>query len=168
MSLVQQAAATTLAAQDDAGLWPYGESSNLGWADNFHTAYVLEALVSTSDQTRLGEEALTRGLEAWKTEFFAGGDALLYPSKPFPLEAHSYASAIDLCCAAAGREPELLDFAQAIADRAIERLWLADEGRFAYRVTRLGTNRREFMRWTNAPMLRALARLISAERPSAP
>jgi hypothetical protein len=49
-----------------------------------------------------------------------------------------------------------------IADKAIRELWMANEGRFAFRLTARGLNRREFMRWTNAPMFRALARLESA------
>lgn len=161
-ALVLQAVQTTLAAQDETGLWPYGEAANLRWADNFHTAYVLEGLVAIADEFGVGEAALATGLNAWRARFLAGGDAGLYPDSLYPLEAHSYASAIDLCCAAASREPSLLDYAEKIAERAIERLWLEREGRFAYRVTRLGTNKRVFMRWTNAPMLRALTRLLTA------
>lgn len=155
---------TTIAAQDERGLWPYGAGSNLTWADNFHTAYVLEGLHSTAAVFGVGEEALRRGLDAWRGAFFDDrGSARLYPDSPYPLEAHSFASAIDLCCAVRERDGTLLPFAERIAERAIELLWMEREGRFAYRVTRLGRNRREYMRWTNAPMLRALSRLLGTQ-----
>ena len=153
---------TTIRAQDPRGLWPYGAGVNLTWADNFHTAYVLENLIEVQRSFDVGEDALRAGLRAWRQAFFnSNGGARLYPDERFPLEAHSFASAIDLCCAAADADPGYSDFAELIARRAVELLWLPREGRFGYRVTRLGTNRREFMRWTNAPMLRALARLLS-------
>jgi hypothetical protein len=159
--LAGEALETTIAAQDNLGLWAYGDAANLKWADNFHTAYILEGLVATARAFGVGEPALRAGLPAWRESFFESADARLYADSPYPLEAHSYASAIDLCVAAAPLKPELIEFAERVAGRAIERLWLDREGRFAYRVTRLGTNRREFMRWTNAPMFRALARLVS-------
>lgn len=164
-AIAEEAAAavqTTLTAQDDRGLWPYGAGSNLAWADNFHTAYVLEGLHATMSAFAVGKEALRAGLDAWRGAFFdADASARLYPDSPYPLEAHSFASAIDLCVRARDVDPGLPEFGRQIAQRAVDLLWLEDEGRFAYRVTGRGRNRREFMRWTNAPMLRALARLLS-------
>ena len=160
-----EAAQTTIDAQDERGLWPYGAAANLAWADNFHTAYVLEGLHATARAFGVGHDALAAGLDAWRSAFFdAEGSARLYPDSPYPLEAHSFASALDLCVSARNLDPTLIAFGQRIALRAIELLWLPGEGRFAYRVTRLGRNRREFMRWTNAPMLRGLARLLSVSR----
>lgn len=157
-----EAAETTISAQDERGLWPYGVGSNLGWADNFHTAYILEGLHATASVFGVGMQALEAGLPEWRSRFFDdSAGARLYPDSPYPLEAHSFASAIDLCCTAHDLDPSLIEFGCRIAERAIDLLWLPDEGRFAYRVTALGINRREFMRWTNAPMLRALARLLS-------
>ncbi len=156
------AAETTIRCQDGAGLWPYGEAAGLEWADNFHTAYILENLLHTDRVFGIGAEAFATGMEAWRDRFFdADAGARYEPDDPYPQEAHSFASAIDLCCAARGVSEEWLDFADRIAARAIELLWLDEAGRFAYRVSRLGRNDREFMRWTNVPMFRALARLLS-------
>ncbi len=164
--LVAKAVPTTLAAQRSDGLWPYGDAPNLGWADNFHTAYVLESLCRIADAHEIGGDELEHGLEAWIERFFEpDGAARYFPGRRYPLEPHSYASAIDLLLTAAardeGRRAELQRLAERIAHSAIRELWLEDEGRFAFRRGRRSLNRREFMRWTNAPMFRALARLCS-------
>jgi hypothetical protein len=90
---VAGAAATTLARQREDGLWSYGEAPNYAWVDNFHTAYVLEALWHLRSAFGIGAEALRRGLEAWKERFFEpDGWARYFPNRHFPLEAHSCAS----------------------------------------------------------------------------
>lgn len=153
---------TTIRAQDAAGLWPYGDAAGLEWADNFHTAYILENLLHTERVFGVGADAFARGIESWRDRFFdADAGARYEPDDQYPQEAHSFASAIDLCCAAREISPGWLDFGERIAARAIDLLWLEDEGRFAYRISRTGRNKREFMRWTNAPMFRALSRLLS-------
>ena len=150
----------TLVAQEDDGHWPYGVGSDLRWRDNFHTAYVLQGLLETSRVFDTGGESLDRGLATWRRDFFGDrGDALYFPNRAFPLEAHSYASAIDLLCSTG--TPSDLRFAGRVASAAIRELWLPQQGRFAYRRTRAGLNRREFVRWTNAPMFRALCALAS-------
>jgi hypothetical protein len=151
---------STTDAQQAGGHWPYGESSNLRWQDNFHTAYVLQGLFETSRVFAAGTESLERGLRAWRTDFFGpDGEAFYYPDRRFPLEAHSYASAIDLLCATGTASD--IQFADRVASAAIRQLWLPREGRFAYRRTKLGLNQRLFVRWTNAPMFRALCALAS-------
>lgn len=162
---VRAAVATTLAHQPADGLWRYGEAPNLGWVDNFHTAYILEGLIEVSEAYGIGDGALEPGLDAWRERLFEpDGWARYYPDRHFPLEVHCSASAIDLLCrvhARAGGE-EHLELARRIAQAAIRELWLPQRGRFGFRRTRRGLNQREFMRWTNAPMFRALARLVSA------
>ncbi|MGI9556381.1 MAG: hypothetical protein ACR2N5_00405, partial [Solirubrobacterales bacterium] len=72
-----------------------------------------------------------------------------------------------LCILAVGQRgpgtcDEMLSMVTRVADSAIRDLWLADEGRFAFRRTARLLNRREFMRGTNALMFRAFANLHSA------
>lgn len=167
VAAASEAVETTLALQPEGGIWPYGERGDLGWADNFHTAYIIEGLARIEAVVGIGAAERAAAVEAWRRRFFGPlGEARFYPDQEFPLEAHSYASAIDCLCTTAQLEPrrrdELLDFASAVAMSAIATLWLEREGRFAFRRTSRGTNRREFMRWTNAPMFCALARLHSA------
>jgi hypothetical protein len=165
---VRTAAATSIGRQRSDGLWDYGEAANLRWVDNFHTAYVLEGLARVEAILETGSEQLQRGVEAWRDRLFEpDGWARYFPEQRFPLEPHSFASAIDVACLLADRSArrereEWIAFAEEVARSAIRELWLGEEGRFAYRRTARGLNRREFMRWTNAPMFRSLARLVSA------
>ena len=138
-----------------------GTGRDLAWADSFHTAYILESLAHTDRTFGIGGDALRTGLPVWRERFFDSALSARYlPGAPYPLETHSFASAIDLCCTARSFAPDLTDMARRVAGRAIELLWISEEGRFAFRVSRRGLNRREFVRWTNAPMFRALGRLL--------
>jgi hypothetical protein len=162
---VAAATATTLGRQDDDGLWAYGEAGNLGWQDNFHTAYLLEGLCRVEETFGIGAEELRRGVAAWLANFVgADGWTPYFPRQRYPLEPHCSASAIDLLCLLAERngDTEPIDAALRVAACAIAELWLEPEGRFAFRRTSRGLNRRDFMRWTNAPMFRALCSLESA------
>jgi hypothetical protein len=161
---IESAAGTTLSCTREDGLWPYGELPNYGWIDNFHTAYTLEGLAWVSSVYGIGGDALTRGVRAWQERFIGpDGWARYYPERRFPLETHCCASAIDIICTldSIGSEADRRHVALSIADTAIRELWIAEKGRFAFRRTARGLNKREFMRWTNAPMFRALARLES-------
>ncbi len=162
---VRQAVETTLSQQRQDGLWAYGEAANLGWQDNFHTAYTLEGLCRTEAAFGIGSAALDRGLDAWSDAFIEpDGWARYFPEDHFPLEPHCSASAIDLLCLLARQRGDAgyLAIAGRVADCAIRELWIEPAGRFAFRRSRRGLNRREFMRWTNAPMFRALCALQSA------
>ena len=171
----REAVATTLALQRADGLWPYGEADNLRWADNFHTAYILDGLARMRSEFGIADDALDRCLRAWRESFFEpDGWARYVTDHRFPLEAHSCASAIDLLGRLAAEDPghedweELIAMASRIADSAIRELWISERSRFAFRRTARGLNKREFMRWTNAPMFRALARLCAAMETNAP
>jgi hypothetical protein len=159
---IEAAAQTTLSLVRDDGLWPYGELPNFRWVDNFHTAYTLEGLAHLSSVFGIGSEALAHGASAWRNRFIApDGWARYYPDRRFPLETHCCASAIDLALTLESMEvqPGWGDLASSIADTAIRELWMPEGDRFAFRRAAWHLNKREFMRWTNAPMFRALARL---------
>lgn len=164
-ALLREAVATSVGRQSHNGLWEYGEAPGYGWIDNFHTAYSLDGLAQVNTAFGLHAEALARGLHAW-LDAFVGPDgwAPYFKGRRFPLETHSCASAIDLLSrpALAPWLPERLEVAERIAAKAVAELWLEEEGRFAFRRTRRRLNARAYMRWTNAPMFRALARLRSA------
>jgi len=166
-ALVEEAAATTLELRREDGNWPYGERGDLTWRDNFHTAYVLEGLARLHEWSGRHEELLIDATNCWLQSFFdERATARYHPDRAYPADAHSAASAIDAMCIVAAAVPglraHLLDRAFAVAERAIEILWLPGERRFATQLNARGTNRREFMRWTNAPMFEALARLLTS------
>jgi hypothetical protein len=160
---VAAAAQTTLSLVREDDLWHYGELPNFHWVDNFHTAYTLEGLAHLSSVFGIGTEALARGASAWRRRFVEpNGWARYYPDRRFPLETHCCASAIDLVLTleSRGAAPDWGDLALSIADTGVRELWMPDGERFAFRRTAWHLNRREFMRWTNAPMFRALGRLV--------
>jgi hypothetical protein len=161
---VREAAETTIAQQRPDGLWPYAVAPNMSWIDNFHTAYLLQGLSDVEAVYGFGSEALDRGVRAWLDYFIEGdGWARYFHDRHLPLETHSCASAIDVLCepGVARRVSDPGSVAERILECAIRELWLPASGRFAFRVGRNGLNRREFMRWTNAPMFRAMSRLGS-------
>jgi hypothetical protein len=168
-ALVDEAAETTVRLRRDDGNWPYGERADLSWRDNFHTAYTIEGLARLS--ARDGRtDLLADATERWLEAFFDASDAATFhPHRSRPADLHSAASAIDTMCVVAAVLPEqhdhLTERAYRVAERTIELLWLPDSRRFAMQVNSRGVNRREFMRYANAPMFEALARLLSSPRP---
>ncbi len=161
---VRAAARTTAAGQGPDGSWPYGQAASLGWIDNFHTAYTLEGLHEVDRVLGEGGDAVERGYDYWTRELFDdAGRARSRAGRTYPLEAHSYATAIDTLVVLRERRPDGVALARRVADAAVRDLWLADRGHFAFERTRRFTNRRAFVRWTNAPMFRALSRLAAAQ-----
>ena len=159
---IRAATTTTVEAQRRDGLWPYGEAPGFEWVDNFHTAYTLDGLQRVERVLGGVSESVERGLSGWRESFVhEDGWTPYYKGRRYPLETHCAASAIDLLCTTGFREDALR--AQAVAERAIAELWIEDDSRFAFRRTERGLNRREFMRWTNAPMFKALAALSSLD-----
>jgi hypothetical protein len=166
---VLAAAATTAAGQRPDGSWPYGESPALGWVDNFHTAYTLEGLHHVAGVFGAGDEVVERGYGYWTRELFDDQDrARARGDRTYPLEAHSYATAIDTLVVLRERFADALPRAERVAEAAIRDLWLPDRGHFAFERRPRFTNKRAFVRWTNAPMFRALSRLSAARVPATP
>jgi hypothetical protein len=164
---VRAAAATTAALQRPDGSWPYGQGGTLGWVDNFHTAYTLEGLHEVDRVLGGGDAAVAgaveRGYEYWTRELFdAGGRAHARSDRLYPLEAHSYATAVDTLVVLRDRFAGALPLAERVAQAAVRDLWLPERGHFAFERWPRWTNKRPFIRWTNAPMFRALARFASA------
>jgi hypothetical protein len=161
---VAEATETTAGLQRPDGLWAYAEAPNLAWIDNFHTAYTLDGLGRVEQVFSVGGEALNRGLRAWREKFvLPDGWTPYYLDRRFPLETHCCASAIDLLSQPESTKviPGWRHVAGGIFDCAMRELWLADQGRFGFRRSERRLNPREFMRWTNAPMFRALSRMLS-------
>ena len=109
------------------------------------------------------EPALVRGYEFWKERFFlVNGWPKYYPSQLYPADVHSVAAAIVALVELRGRFPATIDLAEQIADWAVDNL-LSPLGYFHYQRKRFYTNRIEYMRWSQAWMSYALARLIEVK-----
>jgi hypothetical protein len=149
------------------GSWAYGGHDYQSWADNFHTAYILKSLSRIVDACGSGrdelEPALVRGYEFWKERFFlANGWPKYYPDRLYPADSHSAASAIVTLVELRGRVPGALNLAEQIAEWTITNM-RDDRGFFYYQRRRFHTVGIPYMRWSEAWMIYALARLLEGK-----
>ena len=154
--------------QQPDGSWTYGTEANQSWIDSFHTAYILFSLKRINVTCSLGEEfqqTLKRGLSYWKETFFlADGWPKYYHDDAYPADAHAAASAIVTLLECRDLGETSITMAQQIASWTISNL-RDNHGYFYYQRRRFYTVRKPYMRWTQAWMLYALARLLE-ETPS--
>jgi len=149
--------------QRSDGSWVYGTAPSQSWVDNFHTAYVLFSLSRVIKACSLGnefQESLRLGYKYWKKSFFlAEGWPKYYHDDPYPADAHAGASAIVTFLELSYLDPDSKSAAENVARWVIENL-RDDRGFFYYQRRRFYTVRKPYMRWSQAWMLYALARLV--------
>jgi hypothetical protein len=151
--------------QREDGSWAYGADGYQSWADNFHTAFVLTSLSRIMESC--GEECraeLTqtarRGYAFWRDSFFlVDGWPKYYHDRLYPADAHSAGAAIVALCELEWIDDGALQLAETIALWAIRNLQ-HEHGYFYYQRRRFYTIRTPYMRWSQAWMLYALARLL--------
>jgi len=148
------------------GSWSYGTDPKQAWIDNFHTAYLLFSLKRIIDVAPFGSQfkpALERGYEYWKNNFFlAEGWPKYYHDDPYPADAHAAASAIVTFLECAELDNDAPRLARDVATWTIQNL-RDKRGFFYYQRRRFYTVRKPYMRWTQAWMLYALARLLEEQ-----
>ena len=161
--VAERAARYVINQQQPDGSWTYGTEPNQSWIDNFHTAYILFSLKRIISACSLGTEfrqALERGYRYWKETFFlADGWPKYYHDDPYPADAHAAAGAIVTLLECRDGDETSATLAQQIATWTIRNL-RDKQGFFYYQRRRFYTVRKPYMRWTQAWMLYALARLI--------
>ena len=166
-----RAAHYVVGGQRADGSWAYGEQGFQGWVDNFHTAFILVSLwrinAFCGGRNSELERAAERGFNFWRERFFlADGWPKYYHDKPYPADAHSAAASIIALLERPGGECESLADAERVASWAVRHL-RDDRGFFYYQRRRFYTVRTPYMRWAQAWMLYALARLIESQRKKA-
>ena len=163
---VERATRYVVNNQRHDGSWYYGTDPKQSWIDNFHTAYILFSLKRIIDASRSGSQfqrALERGYEYWKANFFlAEGWPKYYHDDPYPADAHAAASAIVTFIECAELDKNALSLARNVATWTIQNL-RDSSGFFYYQRRRFYTVRKPYMRWTQAWMLYALARLLEEQ-----
>ena len=167
LDVAAKAARFVIRRQRGDGAWVYGESVNQGWADNFHTAYVLLSLKRISDAVPgLAAEiegVIERGCSYWLGNFFMDdGTPKYYDKATYPIDIHSVAAAIVAMCELSESDQRMLPLARKIAEWATSNL-CDPLGFFYYQKRKSGTVKTPFMRWSEAWMAYALARLIESE-----
>lgn len=160
----ERAARYVVNQQQPDGSWTYGTDPNQSWIDNFHTAYILFSLKriikACSPVGAEFQQAFERGFRYWKRTFFlADGWPKYYHDDPYPVDAHAAASAIVTLLECRDLDETSSALAHQIASWTITNL-RDKQGFFYYQRRRFYTVRKPYMRWTQAWMLYALARLL--------
>ena len=159
------------------GSWAYGADESQAWADNFHSAFILTSLsriidAVSSEPRPVGvatglldelDNTLRRGYEFWQERFFLNnGWPKYYPDRLYPADAHSAASAVVALVELRGHIPGTMILADKVAHWAIENL-RNHRGFFYYQRRRFYKVHIPYMRWTEAWMAYALARLLEGK-----
>ncbi len=150
-----------VACQQPDGAWFYGAARRHRWIDGFHTGYNLGALLAyqrlTGDTQFAG--ALHRGYQYYVSTFFrTDGAPKYYHNSVYPIDIHSCSQAILTFCDFVEEDPQALERALQVARWTIKNMGAGD-GSFFFQINRFWTNRMPYMRWGQAWMLHALARL---------
>ena len=178
LAWARRAARYVVRRQRADGSWAYGADDYQSWSDNFHTAFVLTSLARVMEDVGSGGEggeslpefgaALRRGYDFWRASFFlAGGWPKYYHDRAYPADTHSAAAAIVALTELRALDAGALDFAGEVARWTLRHLRDPARGFFYYQRRRTHTVRTPFMRWSQAWMLYALAKLLetmNAER----
>lgn len=152
-----KAAGFVASRQRSDGSWPYSLASTGGWTDNYHTGYVLECMdeyVRLCNDYRF-EDIVRRGSSFYRESFITDeGKPLFYSGKDWPVDCTAAAQSIITLCRFGD-----VELARKVALYTISNMQ-SPEGGFYFRKYRYATNKTIFMRWSNAWMLAALARLM--------
>ena len=145
--------------QREDGSWPYAVGDRRVWADNFHTAYVLDAFDAYEKCT--GDDGFRdvkdRGWAHYRRSFFEDDQIpKYYVDQVYPVDATACAQSLLTLCRFGD-----LQTARAVAEWSINAMQCAD-GHFAYQVRRRRTVRIPYMRWSSAYMYTGLSRVQAA------
>ncbi|UCG30902.1 MAG: delta-aminolevulinic acid dehydratase [candidate division WOR-3 bacterium] len=157
----------TLSRQNSDGSWCYGLSPQQKFVDSFHTGFVLVSLVNImanldhTDNKRF-ERILLKGYEFYKKTFWeSDGCPRYYRDKRYPIDLHCSAQGIITFLHFREYDNEAVDFAQKIAEWAINNMWDAKKNYFYFQRTKHYTNKIPYLRWPNVWMYYALTTLDS-------
>ncbi len=161
LSLAKRAMNYLADQQSVDGAWAYGAGRMQGWRDGFHTSYNLVALRQYRETTGdcSFDDVISRGYRYYVDSFFrADGAPKYFHDSVYPIDIHACSQAMLTLCAFRA------DDAQALARLHQVTAWTwanmrSPQGVFYYQKHRLWTDRTPYMRWGQAWMFRALARV---------
>jgi len=148
--------------QHENGSWRYSEIPKYTWIDNFHTGYNLCALRSICEYvgTSEFESHIRRGFQFYQHTFFTKDNAPRYfDNNSYPIDIHNVAQSIITLLTLKDYGEGSPGLALSVFDWSRTHMW-DSQGYFYYQVLPFWTNKISYMRWSQAWMLLALARLL--------
>ncbi len=143
-----------ISSQHSDGSWPYSIGDARKWSDNYHTAYILDAIKSYMDHTNDYSylEHYNKGLKFYLDNFFIDETIpKYYNNKTYPIDSTSVAQSIITLT-----KNNKFDRAEKIINWAVQNMF-NDNGYFYYQKHKYYINRISYMRWSNAWMFNALS-----------
>jgi hypothetical protein len=159
--LAKSAASFVTSAQNEDGSWFYAPGSKGKWIDNYHTGYVLECLHEYSDKTRdfNFHRIIQNGYNYYITNLFEENKIpKFFNNDTYPIDCTSGAQAVITLC----RFGEIKQ-AENVALFMVRNMQ-APDGSFYFRKHKNKLDKTVFMRWSNAWMFAALARIICIQK----
>ena len=171
LDLSQRLLRYVIGEQAEDGGWFYFEKGSIdeseNFIDSFHTAFVIESLWEYSrlaDTPEAGEAkvACIKGLKFFKTSFILpDGGVKQFLVKHLPIEAsvdtRCLAEGANLMSIAGTENQELLIVADSILGRLKEDMYSTDKGFYYHRRYGFILSKMNYIRWSTAPLLNALA-----------
>jgi hypothetical protein len=164
LSLARKAMVFLERSQLQTGGWYYGRLRRQRWIDSFHTSYNVCALLDYQRVTGdpAFEQAMLSGHRYYQTTFFTRDGAPRYfHNRTFPIDIHACAQAILHFIAFSPIDPSALERASKTFHWTMRNM-AGPDGSFYFQRHRLWTNRTPYMRWGQAWMLQAMAKLLRA------
>jgi hypothetical protein len=159
---VLQAVERTIADQRPDGSWPYAEGGrNMGWADSFHTGYVLLCLDRLHDVDPAVDTAVARGAQFYLRFFGPLGEARLWPDRPYPEDGHSAGTGLSTLAALLRRGQVQRSLVSRAAQRVLDKG--IDHDRAVFRRYRWGVRTAvRYLRWCDGHVALGLADAAAA------
>jgi hypothetical protein len=171
--LIDGIVSLALSAQDSSGAWKYGEDSNQGWVDHFHTGFVLDSLhrINQNKEDEKTEKALRAGTEFYIDNFFENGRIpKMYPGKLYPVDIHSCAQALITLAWVIKATNEkkdrkrISDLIKKVLSWTLDNMWDMDKNYFYHRKYKFFTNKINYLRWNQAWMIYGLVSVLKIVR----
>lgn len=145
------------------GSWLYGVGSRYSWSDNFHTAYVIESLLTGHDllgEAEIPWSVIERSVTYWITNFFGkDGTPHYYNDRTYPLDIQCAAQAIETLSRLSSKFAACGPLASTVLTWTLNRM-RKPNGAFRYQLRPLTRNNLESLHWGQATMLSALGAYI--------
>ena len=167
IALANKAVTYTLADQNEDGSWYYygpPRSARMTMIDNYHSGFILEALHHSNRILKRDDvdAAIGKGLAYYRRMFSPHGAPYRLGGEAYPQDIHDAAQGIITFARLKDRHPGHLKIAGTIARWAVEEMQDPD-GFFYYRkLAEEAKIRMPYMRWSQAPMFKALTCYLAA------